>query len=259
MADQTFLNSIDLTPVSAFAKRLANHLDVPPTHFRKLAWSDGTDRTFSRGQTLYREGDEVRKIYVVHEGWAIGTVALKRGRRFVYRMYQAGDIIALEDMNWSYASTTVEAVTDLIVSPIDKFAVIDLVAKDPKLGTAIIGLAMLDQVVAMDRARSNSRSDGPARLAHLLLQLEARAKVTDDLDDGWFDLPLTQNVIADALGQTPIHINRSLKTLFDEGLIEREKRRYRLIGHERLVEMAEFINRYIVVPQSTDHLDMGSR
>ena len=254
MADQTLLHSIDFRPVSAFAKRLAHHLDVAPSRFGKLAWGDGSERTIARGQPLYREGEELTQIFVVQEGWAIGTVALNKGRRYVYRLYQAGDMIALEDMNWSYASTTVEAVTELIVAPVDKFSIIDLVAKDAELGTAIIGLAMLDQVVAMDRARSNSRSEGPCRLAHFLLQVEARTKVTEELEHGWFDLPLTQNIIADALGMTPIHINRSFKTLFDDGLVEREKRRYRLLEHERLIDMAEFNNRYIVVPQPASRL-----
>jgi CRP-like cAMP-binding protein len=233
----------------ALAMRLAHHLSLPAEEFERLPISAERSRNIARGEALYHEGYDCRHVFIVRQGWAIGSVALREGRRFIYRIYQAGDLVALEDMNWSYATTSVEAVTPLEVVLVDKVSLADMIVADAKLGGAILGLAMLDQVVAMDRARSNSRSDGPGRLAHLLLQAEARAAVTGSVSDGWFDFPLTQHLIADALGLTPIHINRSFKALLADGFVSRDKKTYRIERRQALNEMAEFIDRYDIVPQ----------
>lgn len=243
---------------SPLSVRLAHHLSCSLERVAHIPWDPVSEITLTRGQALYKEGDEAHNLYAVEEGWAIGYANLRNGRRFIYHIYQAGDLIGLEDINWSYATSNVEALEPFKASAVPKSAFNQIIRADTYIGTALMGLAMLDQIVAMDRARSNSRNDGPGRLAHMILRAEARAQVTGSLEQGWFNFPLTQQHMADALGLTPIHVNRSMQKLLRAGLIEREKKSYRIIGRETLNDMAEFTNRYDVADHFEDSDDRAT-
>ncbi len=236
----------DTDTASALAMRLAHHHERPPSDFSDLPWDDKQLVTKPRGDVLYREGGDERHLYILESGWAIGWVALRHARRFIHRIYQRGDIIGLEDINWSYATTTVEALEDISTIRIHKTGLSQAIRDEARYGTALLGIAMLDQVIAMDRARSNSRSYGAGRLAHLLLQVEARSQVTGDVKNGAFLFPLAQYQIADALGLTPIHTNRSVQQLLQGGLISRDKKMYRIEDRQAMEDLAEFTNRYVV-------------
>ncbi|MXO86978.1 helix-turn-helix domain-containing protein [Altererythrobacter aurantiacus] len=237
---------IEETGLASLAKRLARHGDSSPAEFLDPPWEAAPSARRERGDIIYREGADEEHFYVLEEGWAIGWVALRHSRRFIHRIYQRGDLVGLEDINWSYATTTAEALTDIRTSRIHKAELNEAIRKHAHFGTALLGMAMLDQVVAMDRARSNSRSYGARRLAHLLLQIEARSAVTDDLENGCFLFPLAQYEIADALGLTPIHTNRSMQQLLQGGLISRDKKLYKIEDRKAMNDLAEFTNRYIV-------------
>ena len=243
---EPFQSDSDDDIVSALAIRLAHHHECPPGEFANLPWSDKQTVERARGDLLYREDDDESHIYILESGWAIGWVALRNARRFIHRIYQRGDIIGLEDINWSYATTTVEPLEDIRTIRVAKTGISEAIRDEARYGTALLGVAMLDQVIAMDRARSNSRSYGAGRLAHLLLQVEARSEVTGDVKDGAFLFPLAQYQIADALGLTPIHTNRSVQQLLQGGLISRDKKLYRIEDRRAMEDLAEFTNRYIV-------------
>lgn len=64
-------------------------------------------------------------------------------------------------------------------------------------------------------------------------------------DEYGYDLPMTQEQLADAVGLTPVHVNRVLKTLDREGLIRREKRHVVIPDWDRLRGVGDFSERYL--------------
>jgi DNA-binding Lrp family transcriptional regulator len=68
-------------------------------------------------------------------------------------------------------------------------------------------------------------------------------------EEGGYELPMTQEQLADALGLTPVHVNRTLKTLEREGLLKREKRHITFPQWERLREAAGFNELYLHLDQ----------
>ena len=63
-------------------------------------------------------------------------------------------------------------------------------------------------------------------------------------------LPMTQEQLADALGLTPVHTNRTLMALGSEGLISRTKRAVRIEDWSKLAGVGDFERRYLHLPPS---------
>jgi DNA-binding GntR family transcriptional regulator len=64
-----------------------------------------------------------------------------------------------------------------------------------------------------------------------------------------YELPMTQEQLADATGLTSVHVNRVLQALSKEGLIERERRFVRIPDWEALREAGGFVGPYLHLDQ----------
>lgn len=88
------------------------------------------------------------------------------------------------------------------------------------------------------------------RVAHLLCELHLRLKSVGLADGGEFSLPLTQSELADTMGMSPVHMNRSLQSLRSDDLVVFKSRQLVIPDIDRLREMAQFNPNYL-------HLDGG--
>jgi CRP-like cAMP-binding protein len=84
-----------------------------------------------------------------------------------------------------------------------------------------------------------------SRIAHLLCEFAYRVTAQRLATDGIYELPMTQEQLADATGLTAVHVNRVLQALQREGLIERDRRMIRFPSWERLRDVADFNPRYL--------------
>lgn len=235
---------------SPLRRRLKRQLGIDPVMLDARLAEIGSGMRSPSGSMLQEAGETQLFLWLIQEGWAIGSVNLANGQRFVDRIYRPGDIVGLKDINWNYATTNVEAVTDLRGTSIRKSDLVDLLRRDAGFASGLLAIAMLDQVIATDRARANAKMKAPERLLHLLLSLQGRARACGECDrHGWFEMPLTQRQVADALGISTIHANRAFRTLLDEGLLERRDRRYRITRFDEAVARCDWIDRDRTVAQ----------
>jgi len=91
--------------------------------------------------------------------------------------------------------------------------------------------------------------DARARIAHFLCELTVRIGGSSESMDRSFELPMTQEQLGDALGLTPVHINRTLKALARDGLIARDGKNIRFPDWSRIRDAAEFNARYLHLDQ----------
>jgi CRP-like cAMP-binding protein len=89
--------------------------------------------------------------------------------------------------------------------------------------------------------RRNSR----ARVAHLLCEFSLRMEAAGLASNHHYELPMTQEQLADAVGLTSVHVNRVLKQLGEEGLISRDRRSIVIEDWKRLRETGDFNERYL--------------
>ena len=85
----------------------------------------------------------------------------------------------------------------------------------------------------------------PSRLAHIIVELRERLKVIGQVSGARFEMPLTQEQIGEAMGITAVHVNRIVKQLRDDNVLELHRGSVTVIDEQKLLELADFDGLYL--------------
>ncbi len=122
--------------------------------------------------------------------------------------------ILLRSSNYSFA-----ALSDVVVSSMSVPCVMKLFEKFPRVAAAILWSASRDEAMVIEHLVNVGRRSAIERVAHCLLELRQRLHLVGLASESQFECPLTQYDLADSLGLSPIHVNRVLRYLREEGLL----------------------------------------
>ncbi|WP_395676253.1 Crp/Fnr family transcriptional regulator [Inquilinus sp.] len=197
------------------------------------------DVAFPAGARIMTEGDSNPPLYTVASGWALRFKTLQDGRRQILSFILPGDVVGLQAQFFDSAVTSVEAVTDVSLCVVPYQDVAGLSEDRPEIALRFAALTA-DQKRAMEeQLLSLGQRTAPERVAALVLDLYGRAEARDMVRDGSMPFPLTQQHIADALGISLVHANRTLKQLQRDGLFRIKGRRLQLLDAAALEKAAQ--------------------
>jgi CRP-like cAMP-binding protein len=111
---------------------------------------------------------------------------------------------------------------------------------------------LIDASIFREWVLNVGRRPAISRIAHLLCELGLRLEAAGLAEAGRYELPLTQEQIADAAGLTSVHVNRVLQELGRLGLIARSRRSVTIPDWEQLRRIGDFNGRYL-------HLEPSAR
>lgn len=200
---------------------------------------------FPKGRQLITQGESCESIYILMDGWAASGKWLPTGTRQITRFIVPGDFIGLH-ANWLRISeVTVEALTDITVAAFQPQRLLTLVQRFPRLGAAIAWAGAIDEAMSVEHMVSLGRRNADERLAYLLLELYKRLEIVGlaDTASQSFHLPLSQEVLADYLGMTHIHVSRTLSKLVRKGLLTYSRDKVTMIRLDHLRDLAQFDER----------------
>jgi CRP-like cAMP-binding protein len=120
-----------------------------------------------------------------------------------------------------------------------------LARERPAVGHAILVKILVEASIFREWVLNVGRRDSKMRVAHLLCELGVRLDAEGLTEDYAYELPMTQEQLADAVGLTSVHVNRTLKALEAEGLIVRSKRSVSFPDWKRLRAVGDFNQRYL--------------
>jgi len=217
--------------------------NLPPRGVRHLKFAKSRDVVVSGGHNDC--------VYFNHEGWLARYKILHRGSRQIMDFILPGQIFGLPACVFRHAPYSVLAVTEASVSAIP-FDVIDNVfERDPALAKALFWSAVQETAILGEHLVDAGRRSAYERISHLLLELFVRLNRTRGAGEVTFSIPLTQELIADALGLTTVHVNRTLRALREDRLIAVDRRSVRLLNFEALSLMSDFEKSYLAeLPRS---------
>jgi CRP-like cAMP-binding protein len=148
---------------------------------------------------------------LVLQGWAARVRILPDGRRQFMSFYLPGDIIGPAHHEQPIATATVVALTECLACP-------------APTGPAGSGLAQayavseaLDEAYLLGRVVQLGRLNAQERIGDFLLEIYERLSLAGLTVGGSFEMPLTQEMLADALGLTPVHVNRMIQQARRDG------------------------------------------
>ena len=228
---------------SCLAERLSHYVRLSAGEQAALEGLEEQDRHFRRGAVIIGENKPPRELYIVRSGWLHSSVLLGNGSRQIMRFHFQGDILGLPLLAFADSPETVTAVTDAVLCPFSRERLAAVIADHPRIAALLLGLAVADRVSLADRLASVGRTSARARVSSLLCEIFARMRRLGTPHDEPIQLPLTQEEIGDATGLTAVHVNRMMRGIVEDGLIERSGSTIRLLDEKRLSSEANFIDR----------------
>lgn len=194
--------------------------------------------TLDRKQAIRRQGDRVNEVFFLASGWVASCVDTANGRRQIVKIHLPGDLLGVPSMCLERAAESLMALTRVTADSIPLRSFARLFQEAPRLGFAMFLSTQQERVMLMDRITSIGRTTAPQRIAALLVHIHDRLKLIDGRNGKSFELPLTQEELAQATGLTAVHINRTFQELDKMEIIERRDRRITLTDLRALRELA---------------------
>ncbi|MCJ2057065.1 Crp/Fnr family transcriptional regulator [Methylobacterium sp. J-048] len=200
---------------------------------------------FEAYQDIVREGDRPARCFAVFDGIACTYKSTLGGRRQVMAYHVAGDIPDIQSLHLKVLDISIGTVGPCRVGFVHHDAVRALLRAYPRLGDALWRATLIDAALVREWMLNTGRRDAYARMAHLFCELITRLGAVGLAPDRSCDLPMTQPELADALGITPVHVNRTIRDLKEAGLITLRSRRLMVNDWEGLKAAAEFDPTYL--------------
>jgi CRP-like cAMP-binding protein len=235
--------SIDLQPPaesSPLVRKLGSLCLMTADEIEFLEGLQNNTVVIEAGADFVAEGDTRSTTFILIEGWAIRYTALSDGRRQILSFAVPGDILGLHINFNAQATYSAAAMNKLKLAAVDPRRILEIYQKYPILASGLSWCTAREFAILGDQAVRLGRLPARARLAHLLLELWYRLELIGKNEGRWLEMPMTQLDLADTLGLSLVHTNRSLAGLRRSGLIEVKKDYIKLLDIEALTELSEF-------------------
>ena len=194
-----------------------------------------------RGDTLIREGARHTRLYTVLDGVLIRSRSLADGRRQIVNFMFPGDLVGLQSAFDEPSSHTIEALIDARLCRFQRSDFTKLITEHPSLGYDLTWLAAKEETALEGHIVSLGQRSARERVTYLAVWLLMRAEATClSLEGGRVALPITQAQIADMLGLSLVHTNRTIRQLDREGLVEWKSREIRVPNVDAAADYAHF-------------------
>ena len=230
---------------SVLAKKLNSFLPLTRKELNALAEMQSAPLTVKRGKQLTQEGQTGHKAFVLQAGWACNYKDLPNGNRQIISFPIAGDCVGLRSILLRTADHSFSALTDAVVTPVEGAHIIKCITDFPRLGTALLWAASRDEAMVVEHLVNIGRRSAIERTAHFFVELAERLTLIGLATETEFDCPLSQFVLADALGLTAIHVNRVLRQLREQDLLTLRKGSVRVHDPIRLRKLAGYQGGYL--------------
>jgi CRP-like cAMP-binding protein len=230
---------------SPLVRKLESIFALSPDERSAVSALNGTVRQFGPGEDVVVEGDRPSACCLILEGWGCRYKVTGVGKRQILSFHLPGDVPDLQSLHLRVMDHSLAMLVASRVAFIAHSAIRDLIRHHPRIGDAFWRDTLIDAAVFREWMLGLGRRDARQRLCHLFCELFVRLDALGMVDEYAFGLPLTQAELADALGITPVHINRTLQDLRGEGLIELRRGRVELRDWDGLKAIGEFDDAYL--------------
>lgn len=194
---------------------------------------------------IAREGDAAAHACVICSGFVYRHKVVADGARQIVSLHMTGDLVDLQSALLHSVDHNVQALTRSEVALVPRDALRRIATEHPAIGEAMWHDTLVDGSICREWIANVGRRDARTRLAHLLCEFALRLAATGIGGEGSRELPMTQEQLGDCTGLTPVHVNRMLKALSDDGLIRQSKRAVAILDWQGLTLAGDFQSAYL--------------
>jgi len=203
------------------------------------------ERMVKKRKDLVVIGHEFRNLCFVRDGYAIRYKLLRSGKRQILNVILPGDVIGFPVSFFDRSIYSVVAVSDLTYNVCSLDSYVRLCYQQTQFGLVLIWLAAHEAAIYAEHIVDLGRRTPVERLAHFLLEIHARLLNVGRAQAASFDLPFSQEVMADVLGLSVPHLNRVMQQLRADRLIASRARIIELTDMANLQTLAQYQPLYL--------------
>lgn len=204
-----------------------------------------TLKSFAPGSYVVREGEPPMGCGILVSGFAYRQKLTGDGGRQILSIHIPGEALDFQNIFLNVADHSVQMLTRGHVATVPRADIQKIARSSAAIGHAILVNILVDASIFREWILNVGRRDAKSRLAHVLCELAVRLDAHGLAEDMGYHLPMTQAELADALGLTPVHLNRVIRSLEADGLINRSKREISFPDWDRMRDIADFNDRYL--------------
>ncbi|WP_294235322.1 Crp/Fnr family transcriptional regulator [uncultured Sphingomonas sp.] len=191
--------------VSPALHRLSRLAPLDAAAHAALGSAIARPQAFRARRDLVVEGRDIASAHLILSGWAARVRILPDGRRQFLSFVLPGDVVGLYDHHRPVAPSSIVTLTDMTTCvPPDP-------TMSPSLDQAYAVAHALDEAYLLAQIARLGRMNAMERIGDLMLELQERLAMSGLTQGHSYDLPITQETLADALGLTAVHVNRMLQ------------------------------------------------
>ncbi len=233
------------SPLTAALRKLQHWVNFSDDDRDALLALPYTLRTIDAQDYVVRDGDRTTQCCLLLSGFVYRHKIVADGGRQIFAIHMKGDLVDLQNSILAVADHNVQALTTAEVALIPREAIRRLAHEHPAVGEAMWHDTLVDGAVFREWIANVGRRDARTRIAHLLCEFAVRLEWAGIGGQTDYELPMTQEQLADCTGLTSVHVNRMLKSLSDDGLISRTKRAVSIDDWNRLAAAGDFGSAYL--------------
>ncbi|HEX8217337.1 MAG TPA: Crp/Fnr family transcriptional regulator [Allosphingosinicella sp.] len=234
--------------LSPLVVKLQTVTDLPADDIAALNAVCRDARELGPRRNIIREGDRPDHVHLIVEGWAARYKLLPDGARQITAFLLPGDLCDLHVTILGEMDHSISTIGRATVAFIRRSEMEALAAR-PGIARAFWWATLVDEAVLRAWIVNVGRRDAYEAIGHLMCELYVRLHNVGLAMDFQYELPLTQEEIADALGLTPVHVNRVLQRMRSEGLITLQRTALEILDYRRLEKAAGFNANYLHIEE----------
>ncbi|WP_076744578.1 Crp/Fnr family transcriptional regulator [Sphingomonas jeddahensis] len=230
------MTKADALPLSSpLRTRLRALAPLSGAEMQALAAAERDQRRWPARREMIAEGAPITQARAIVSGWACRQRILPDGRRQILDFLLPGDLIGVSPLSNPLAPATILAVTEVVTCALPAAA-----AGMPGLSHAYTVSAALTELYTLAQVTRLGRLSAQERLADWLLETRDRLALAGQTVGDNLPVPLTQELLADALGLTSVHVNRTLQSMRRDGLLAGRSGMFLLADRQRLEILAGY-------------------
>ena len=234
-----------LPGASSLARKLSLFVPLSDSARRVLDALLTDEEHFPADTDIITDGMVPRSVFLVQQGMAIRYRDLPNGGRQIITFLIPGDLCDPHVFLLKSMDHSIGTITPVRIAALSREGLTKTFATRPRISAALWWSSMQEESMLRERIISLGRRDARGRIAYLLCELFWRHTAMGLAQGEVFHLPLTQTELGDALGLTPVHVNRVLRGLREQRLIAMEHKLLRMLDVDGLQDIAGFSKSYL--------------
>jgi len=233
---------------SCIVRHFESYEDLEEKDRQLLLSLEEGPKEWPKNTLLWHQGDQSDSFYTLKKGWACSFRDLEDGTRQVLDVYVPGDIVGLRQFSFRKHITSVTMLSDAELCAFPRHHLNDIFSSSLLLCSIMFMITSRDQAILLERLVNLGRRSAREKLAHFLVELSHRLRRTNTYIENHLSLPLSQSVLADALGLSAVHVSRTFQEFRQEGLLNTGNSHLELIDIKALAAVAGFDEFYLESP-----------